>query len=80
MEAGFIASLVLIFAIGIVVGMRVTKNNRRPDDPKGVLNVAYNESYGDYDLFLNLQVPVEDIVTQKCVIFHVNVIRPNSQK
>ena len=80
MEAGFIVALVLTLAIGVMIGMIVKKPKHELDDPKGVLNVAYNESYGGYDLFLNLQVPIEDIVTQRSIVFHVNTIRPNSQK
>ena len=80
MEAGFIVPLGIAVLFGIVIGVRIKKSDPNTDDPNGVLNVAYNESYGGYDLFLNLQMPVEDVMNRKQVTFHVNVIRTNSQK
>ena len=80
MEAGFIVALVLGVVIGVVIGMFIRRSDGDTDSLNGTLNVSYNELYDGYDLFLNLQVPVEDIVNQKRVKFDVNVMRPYSPK
>lgn len=82
MEVGFLAALAiaLAFFIGIRVGASGNKNEVGFDEPKGILNVAYDDACAMPELFLNLQAPVDDIVSKKRVVFYVNVIRQNSQK
>lgn len=80
MEAGFIALIALAVTLGIVIGMHIKKTDKTPDSFQGVLNVSYDPRYGSPDLFLNLQVPVEEVISRKHVAFYVNVIHPNSQK
>ena len=78
MEAGFVALLVLTAIICIVVGIHIEKARTRRRNEKsvqGVLNVICDEHEGMPQLFLQLIVPVEDVINQKQTTFDVNVIR-----
>lgn len=78
MEAGFIALMILTTIISIVAGIHIEKARakRRADkNVQGVLNVIYDELESTPQLFLQLVVPVEDVVSQKQTTFDVNVIR-----
>lgn len=79
MEAGFIALAVAMTLVGIIVGVRIERVRNRRRDVKGVLNVDCSDPNYGSELFLALEVPVEEVVSQKYVTFAVNVIR-NSQK
>lgn len=78
MEAGFIVLTVLIALVSIVLGIHIERmRTKRKNDQavQGVLNVICDESDGMPQLFLQLIVPVEDVMSQKQTIFDVNVIR-----
>ena len=79
MEAGFIALVAIVTLVGIIVGVSIERARNRRRDVKGVLNVDRSDPNYGSELFLALEVPVEDVVSQKYVTFAVNVIR-NSQK
>ena len=78
MEAGFIVFAVLIALAGVLIGIHIEKVRvKRKNDKsvQGVLNVICDESEGMPQLFLQLIVPVEDVMSQKQTMFDVNVIR-----
>ena len=78
MEAGFIVFVVLIALACVVVGVHIEKMRvKRKNDRavQGVLNVICDESGGMPQLFLQLVVPVEDVMSKKQTIFDVNIIR-----
>lgn len=78
MEAGFIALMVLTAIVSIVVGIHIEKarvKRRNDKNVQGVLNVICDDPESTPQLFLQLIVPVEDVVSQKQTSFDVNVIR-----
>ena len=78
MEAGFIALIVLTAIISIVAGIHIEKarfKRRNEDNIQGVLNVIYDNPQSTPQLFLQLIVPVEDVMGQKQTTFDVNVIQ-----
>lgn len=80
MEAGFIMFVILTAIICTVVGIHIGKKKAIRQDIQGVLNVDYDYLEGNPYLFLQLEVPIEEIVSRKQAVFDVNVIRCNSQK
>lgn len=80
MEAGFIVAVALAAIVGVSVGITIERFRHKNEHSRGILNVAYSDLYSQPDLFLTLQVPVEDVVAQKHVRFDVNILRSNSQK
>ena len=80
MEAGFIALIVLVAIVCTLVGIYIGKTRTQQQGVQGVLNVDRSDPQYAPELFLALTVPIEDIVSQKHVVFSVNVIRQNSQK
>lgn len=78
MEAGFIALLVLTAIISIVAGIHIEKTRskrRNVENVQGVLNVICDNPESAPQLFLQLIVPVEEVMSQKQTSFDVNVIR-----
>ena len=78
MEAGFIVLIALTAIISIVAGIHIEKARakRRNDRAvQGVLNIICDNSESSPQLFLQLIVPIEDVVEQKRTMFDVNVIR-----
>lgn len=78
MEAGFIVFAVLVALAGIVIGIHIEKMRvKRKNDQavQGVLNVICDESEPMPQLFLQLIVPVEDVMKQKQTTLDVNIIR-----
>lgn len=78
MGAGFISLIVLTAIISIVAGIHIEKaraKRRNDDRVQGVLNVICEESESAPQLFLQLIVPVEDVMSKKQTTFDVNVIR-----
>lgn len=73
MEAGFIALIVLTAIICIVAGIHIEKARVKRRDVSGVLNVIYSDL--EPQLFLQLEVPIEDVVSRKQATFDVNIIR-----
>ena len=78
METGFIALMLLTAIISIVAGVHIEKaraKRRKDKNVQGVLNVICDDPESTPQLFLQLIVPVEDVVSQKQTTFDVNVIR-----
>ena len=80
MEAGFIALVILVAVICFAVGIHIGKRSAKHQEVQGVLNIDCGESDASPYLFLQLEVPIEDIVNRKQALFDVNVFRSNSQK
>lgn len=80
MEAGFVVLVILAITISLAVGICIGKQIAKRKDAQGVLNIDCGESVTSPYLFLQLEVPIEDIVNRKQALFDVNVIRCNSQK
>lgn len=79
METGLIImSIILIVAIGGLVYVLATKDGGESDIPKGALHINYNSA--NYEMFLTLDVPVEEVISKKKITLRVNVIRENSHK
>ncbi len=75
MEAGFVALVVLTAIIFTVVGIHIGKRKAIRRDVQGVLNIDCGESdVGPY-LFLQLEVPIEDVVSLKQATFNVHVLK-----
>ena len=78
MASRFVALIILTAIISIVAGIHIEKarTKRRADkNVQGVLNVICDDPESTPQLFLQLIVPVEEIMTQKQSTFDVNVIR-----
>ena len=80
MEAGLIImAVVLIVTVGVVLYLLNDRDRNKTDAPKGVLHVAYSDGH-EPSMFLTLDTPAEEIISQKKVVLYVNVIRENSHK
>lgn len=75
MEAGFVALVILTAIICIVVGMHIGKKQMIRRDVQGVLNVDCGEPEGNPYLFLQLEVPIEDVIGRKQATFIVRVLK-----
>ena len=78
MEAGFIVMIVVTAIISIVAGIHIEKTLAKRRDVQGiqgVLNVICNDSEHEPQLFLQLIVPIEDVIGREQTTFDVNVIR-----
>lgn len=83
MESGFIVLLVMVAVVGIVIGVtteRIRGQAKESELSQGVLNVDYSEPENGPYLFLQLVVPIEDVIGRKHVTFDVNVLRDISHK
>ena len=82
MDWGFtliFAVLSVGIAIGMLIGRRHYKNDKTKE-PQGILNVDYSDPEDGPYLFLELKVPIADVVSTKQVLFDVNVTHCISQK
>ena len=75
MEAGFVVALILTAIICTVVGIHIGKRKAIHRDVQGVLNVDCGDPEGSPYLFLQLEVPIEEIVNLKQATFVVNVLK-----
>lgn len=75
MEAGFVALVILTAIISTVVGIHIGKRKAIRRDVQGVLNVDCGDPEGNPYLFLQLDVPIEDIVSLKQATFVVHVLK-----
>ena len=74
-----VVSLFIGFVIGMFLGIsKITR--RHASGVQGVLNVDSSDPTNEPGLWLQLNVPIEDVVSQRQAIFNVNVIQPISQK
>lgn len=71
MEVGIIA--VLLMAIGIVAGMFIERSRKVHKETQGILIVDCSDPADGPYLFLELDVPVADVVSRKQASFTVNV-------
>ena len=80
MEAGIIL-IILVTIICVIAASIVIYNavNRRKK-PQGVLNVDYSDPIDGPYLFLELKVPIADVVSKKQVVFDVSMTNYVSQK
>ena len=75
MEAGFIVLIILTAIVCMVAGLYIGKRKAIRRDIKGVLNVDCSDPEGNPYLFLQLEVPIEDVVSVKQAAFIVRVLK-----
>ena len=75
MEAGFVALLILTAIICLVVGIHIGKRKAIRRDVQGVLNIDCGDPEASPYLFLQLEVPIEDVIVLKRATFDVNVLK-----
>lgn len=75
MEAGFIALVILTAIVCTVVGIHIGKKKAIRRDVQGVLNVDCGDPEGSPYLFLQLDVPIEEVVNLKQATFVVHVLK-----
>lgn len=74
------AVLLISFIASIIIFVR-NRHTMKPDDTvHGILNVDCSDPADGPYLYLELTVPITDVVDQKRVSFTVNVIPGTSQK
>lgn len=80
MEAGFILLLIVAIVVGVAVGMFIgralvkRRYERETEHTQGILNVDCGDPEFEPSLYLNLNVPIADVVSRKHVMFSVNVM------
>lgn len=77
MDWGFTLLFVALL-IGIAAGMLIERklySNRKNTDVKGILNVDCSDPANGTSLYLELAVPIAEVVEQKQVVFNVHTIR-----
>lgn len=74
MEAGFIVLLILTAVICTMVGTLIGKRKSIRRDIKGILNVDCGDPESNPYLFLQLDVPIEEVVNLKEATFVVHVL------
>lgn len=75
--------LFVTLAIGIVLGVFIGRKlykNTKADETQGILNVDCNDPADGPYLYLELTVPIAEVVDHKKVLFDVHVIPDISQK
>lgn len=75
MEAGFITLVILTAIICMVVGIHIGKRKAIRRDIHGVLNVDCGDPEGSPYLFLQLEVPIEEVINLKQATFTVHVLK-----
>ena len=75
MEAGFIVLLILTAVICTMVGTLIGKRKSIRRDIKGILNVDCGDPESNPYLFLQLDVPIEEVVNLKEATFVVHVLK-----
>lgn len=75
MEAGFIALTILMAIICMVVGIHIGKRKVARQDVQGVLNIDCSDPEGNPYLFLQLEVPIEDVLSLKQATFVVRLLK-----
>lgn len=76
MEAGFIVIMAVLFMVGIVsgifIGLMIERSRTSKNVSKGFIYVSDNSAQPE--LFLQCTVPIEDIASNKQVLFDVTVL------
>lgn len=80
MELGIIVAVIVAITVGVIVGAYVEKYRFAHRASQGTLNVDYSDPEDGPYLFLELKVPIVDVVSRKRVIFDVNESQYVSQK
>ena len=80
METGIAIGIALLAALSIALGMYFERRRQSNLEPQGTLNVDYSDPEDGPYLFLELKVPIADVVSRERVIFDVNVTQYVSQK
>ena len=75
MEAGFIALAVLMCVICTVVGIHIGKRKAARRDIQGALNVDCSDPESNPYLYLQLDVPIEEVTRLKQATFVVHVFK-----
>lgn len=75
MEAGFIALVILTAVVCMLVGIHIGKRNAVRRDLQGVLNIDCSDPESNPYLYLQLEVPIEEVVNLKTASFVVNVLK-----
>lgn len=75
METGLVVAAVVLFIVGIFIGVRIEKVERSKIDKyisKGYIYVSNKATQPE--LFLQCTVPIEDITSDKQVLFDVTIL------
>lgn len=76
MEAGFIIlAAALASAVGVVIGVVIGRSSVHKDRTKGVLYVYYDSDNNKQSLLLEPGATLDDIASEKRVMFNVMVIK-----
>lgn len=75
MEAGFVALVFLTAIVCMIVGVHIGKRKAVRQDIQGVLNVDCGDPESNPYLFLQLEVPIEDVLSLKQATFVVRVLK-----
>ena len=69
-----ITLVLAVLAIGVAIGMLIGRKYYISESSQGILNVdCSNAANGPY-LYLDLNVPIAEVVDQKQVLFEVRVL------
>lgn len=79
METGSII-ITLAIIIGLLVLALIVYSGKKPKESQGILNVDHSDPIDGPYLFLELKVPVADVISRKQVIFDVCVKQYVSHK
>jgi hypothetical protein len=80
MEAGIVIAIIAVVGLFVVLGLFVYRTKGKPKAAQGILNVDYSDPIDGPYFFLQLKVPVSDVVSKKQVVFDVNITNYISQK
>ena len=75
MEAGFIALVILTAVVCMIVGIHIGKSKAVRRDLQGVLKFDCSAPESNPYLYLQLEVPIEEVVNLKKATFGVNVLK-----
>lgn len=75
MEAGFVTLVILTAIICTVLGIHIGKRKAARQGVQGVLNIDCGDPEGNPYLFLQLEVPIEDVLSLKQAIFDVRLLK-----
>ncbi len=74
MDTGFLVVMLTVFVLGVVGGMVLESKLRPRPKVQGVLNIDCGDPDYEPSLFLQLEVPVDEIIEQEQTVFTVRII------
>ena len=81
METGFVVLIVgVLFIVGIVLGAIISRRLIQSKRAQGILFIDRRDPEYAPSMFLEVTVPIEEILSQKQVNFTVSELKENSQK